>query len=312
MWVKKGLLWDINRFRNGLIQSHGAIPFALHLHNNDFRIFYSSRNSKGQSLPFYIDCQISNGSITLTGESIGPFMDLGEQGTFDDSGIMPICFIKHAGAIRMYYVGWNPEVTVSYRHAIGLAISDDGGKTFRRYSKGPVCDRSLEEPFFNTSPFVMVENDLWRMWYISCTHWQVINGHPEPSYHVKYAESHDGIHWQKEGLVCVDYDAEAQAIGRMSVIKTDGLYKMYFSYRHVADYRSSANNGYKIGLATSADGKVWDKKYNETGIELSATGWDAQMMGYPHVFKHDGLFYMLYNGNGFGRDGFGYAVIDRL
>ena len=83
---------------------------------------------------------------------------------------------------------------------------------------------------------------------------------------------------------------------------------MYFSYRHVVDYRLTASSGYKIGLATSVDGKVWDKKYDETGIDLSAEGWDSQMMAYPHVLKHDGVFYMLYNGNGFGRDGFGYAV----
>lgn len=312
MWVKKGLIFDVSKFKSELIQSHGAIPFALHAGGNHFRIFYSSRNKMGQSLPYYINCSISNGSVTLTGEPVGPFIDLGEAGTFDDSGIMPICFLKYGDAVYMYYVGWNPEVTVSYRHAIGLAISDDGGQTFKKYSKGPVCDRSLDEPFFNTSPFVMIENGLWRMWYISCTHWQVIDNHPEPSYHVKYCESADGVHWEKNGLICLDYDERAQAIGRMSVIKMEGLYHMYFSYRQVAGYRQSASSGYKIGLATSVDGKTWEKKYDQTGIDLSPEGWDSQMMAYPHVFKHDKLFYMLYNGNGFGRDGFGYAVTDKL
>ena len=173
MWIKKGLTFNVSRYKNDLIQSHCAIPFALQLEGDDFRIFYSSRNKKGQSLPYYINCHISKGVITLTGAPVGPFMELGELGTFDDSGIMPLSFLRHNGLVYMYYVGWNPEVTVSYRHAIGLAVSEDGGTTFKRYSRGPICDRSLEEPFFNTSPFVMIENGLWRMWYISCTHWQM-------------------------------------------------------------------------------------------------------------------------------------------
>ncbi|HWB62072.1 MAG TPA: hypothetical protein VG603_01085, partial [Chitinophagales bacterium] len=229
MWQKKGLLFDIAKYKTSLRQSHGAIPFALHTEGNLFRIFFSSRNEKGQSLPYYIESEIKDGTITLTGEPVGPVFGLGELGSFDDSGIMPICCVKNEGVVYMYYVGWNPQVTVSYRHAIGLAVSHDNGKTFERFSIGPVCDRSLDEPFFNSSPFVMVENGVWRMWYISCTNWQIINNYPEPSYLAKYAESENGIHWKKDGIVCLDYDERAKAIARLSVIKIGDEYNMYFS-----------------------------------------------------------------------------------
>jgi len=33
------------------------------------------------------------------------------------------------------------------------------------------------------------------------------------------------------------------------------------------------------------------------------------MMEYPFVYEHRGLKYMLYNGNGFGESGIGYAVL---
>ena len=62
------------------------------------------------------------------------------------------------------------------------------------------------------------------MWYISCTGWNLINNYPEPSYHVKYAESKDGIIWSKNNLVCIDYDIHAEAIGRPSVLKDDEIY----------------------------------------------------------------------------------------
>jgi hypothetical protein len=312
MWEKRGLLFNTNHFKSELIQSHASIPFAFHVKGSHYRIFFSSRNKTGKSLPYYVNCEIINGAINLSGAPVGPFMDLGELGTFDDSGIMPTCVLRHNNKVYMYYIGWNPQVTVSYRLAIGLAISDDAGQTFKRYSKGPVCDRTLEEPFFNTAPFVILENGLWRMWYISCTQWQIVNNYPEPGYHVKYAESIDGIHWKKEGTICLDYDERAQALGRPCVIRHGDSYKMFFSYRKVDGYRVTPGLGYQIGLAISHDGVAWQKKYDETGITLSKEGWDAGMMEYCHVFKHENHFYMIYNGNDFGKEGFGYAVTDNI
>jgi len=308
MWQKKGLLFNVDDFSNEVLVSHASIPFAHHLGADTFRIYFSSRNENGKSLPFYIDATVTNGSITLSGKPVGPILDLGKLGTFDDSGIMPSCVTSNGGKLFMYYIGWNPQVTVSYRLAIGLAVSEDNGLSWKRYSEGPICDRSLEEPYFNTAPYVIFDNGLWKMWYISCTQWQTINDYPEPSYHIKYAESEDGIYWKKTGAVAVDYDEKASAIGRPCVIKNENGYQLYFSYRDTNQYRVSAAHGYKIGLAVSTDAMQWEKKYEATGIELSNSGWDSQMMEYCHVFEHDGISYMLYNGNDFGKQGFGYAV----
>jgi hypothetical protein len=37
--------------------------------------------------------------------------------------------------------------------------------------------------------------------------------------------------------------------------------------------------------------------------------WDADMQCYPHAFECDGSVYLLYNGNEFGRYGFGLAKL---
>jgi hypothetical protein len=308
MWKKRGLLLRVKDHATETLCSHASIPFAFHISDDLYRIYFSSRNHEGQSFPYYIDGEVTGGAIKLLGKPVGPLLELGALGTFDDSGMMPTCALRHSGRVYLYYIGWNPQVTVSYRLSIGLAVSDDDGRAFTRYSASPVCDRSLEEPFFNTAPYVLIEDRLWRMWYISCTRWTIINGHPEPSYHVKYAESTDGIHWNKEGTVCLDYDDRAKALGRPSVIYSGGKYRMYFSYRDTADYRDSPSHAYKIGLAESTDGVNWLKQYGETGIDLSSDGWDSVMMEYCHVFRHGATEYMLYNGNGFGKEGFGYAT----
>ena len=311
MWQKKGLLLKISDFISDTIVSHASIPFAFHIKDDLYRIYFSARNQNGKSLPYFIDATISKGIIELNDKVVGPFMSLGDLGTFDDSGIMPSCLVTNNDQLFMYYIGWNPQIAVSYRLSIGLAISNDNGLTFSRYSKGPISDRGSEEPFFNTAPYVIIENGIWRMWYISCTEWKIINSYPEPKYHVKYCESNDGINWIKKGIVCIDYDDNAEAIGRPCVLFENGLYKMYYSYRKIQDYRANSLNSYKIGYAESSDGIIWKKMNNYVGISQSdnINDWDSEMMEYCHVFNHLEKKYMLYNGNGFGKFGFGYAII---
>mgnify|MGYP006272871853 CR=1 FL=1 len=311
MWEKKGLVFDVGPWRTDRLRSHASIPFAFHVEGDLFRIFFSSRDGEGRSLPYCVPAEITGGTIRPQGPPVGPLAELGALGTFDDSGVMPTCVLRHGGTVSMYYIGWNPQVTVPYRLAVGLMTSDDDGRTFRRHGPGPVLDRNLDEPFFSTAPYVLVEDGVWRMWYIGCTGWTVIDGRPEPRYHVKYAESADGVRWRRDGVVCLDYDERAEALGRPCVIRQDGLYKMYFSYRSVTGYRTTAGSGYRIGLAVSANGTDWQKRYDDTGIDLSPRGWDSVMMEYCHVFRHAGHHYMLYNGNDFGREGFGYAVTQR-
>ncbi|ABQ03355.1 hypothetical protein [Flavobacterium johnsoniae] len=308
MWKKKGLLFNVSHYKNDFIKSHASIPFAYHVEENMFRIYFSSRNEAGKSFPFYINAIVNNGNIEVISDVVGPILELGRLGTFDDSGIMPSCLIKSNDKLLMYYIGWNPQITVSYRLSIGLAISYDNGLTFQKFSEGPICDRNISEPYFNTAPYIIIENNVWKMWYISCTGWEIINNYPEPSYHVKYAESDDGINWERKGTISLDYDEKAKALGRPCVLKEDNKYVMYFSYRNTSEYRTSSQDGYKLGLALSYDGVIWEKKYEDVGIALSNFGWDSQMMEYCHVFEHMGFTYMLYNGNDFGKEGFGYAV----
>jgi len=306
-WIKKGIIFvpDNNEL---FMKSHAAIPFADKIENDILRIYFSSRNDKGQSMPFYIDAKMNGQFLKVLHIEKKPIFNLGSLGSFDDNGIMPSCVVNYMNMKYLYYIGWNPQVTVSYRLSIGLAISDDGGNNFKKYSIGPICDRNIHEPFFNTAPYVILENNLWRMWYVSCTGWRKINNYPEPSYHIKYAESMDGINWKKRGVICIDYDHFAEAIGRPCIIFENGIYKMWYSYRSITNYRIDREKSYRLGYAASVDGLNWNRKDNEVGIEKSEDGWDSEMIEYCHIVNINGLKYMFYNGNGFGKTGFGYAV----
>ena len=78
------------------------------------------------------------------------------------------------------------------------------------------------------------------MWYLSCTGWYDVHGRMEPKYHLKYAESEDGINWNRTGIVAIDYKNENEGgLVKASVINEDGIYKMWYSYRGLKDYRKN-------------------------------------------------------------------------
>lgn len=64
------------------------------------------------------------------------------------------------------------------------------------------------------------------------------------------------------------------------------------------------------GYAESYDGKRWVRKDNDLGIGLSDSGWDSRHLCYPAVVAYKENYYMFYNGNDMGKDGFGYAILD--
>lgn len=307
-WVKKGVIF-VPDGKIAKMATHAGIPFAEQIHGGTIRIFFNSRNSLGQSQPFYLEVNPYNIKEIIS-VKVEPFLSLGDLGTFDDNGIMPFCIVNYENSKYLYYVGWNQLVTVSYRNSIGLAISDDFGKTYKKYSIGPIFDRSVCEPYFVTAPYVIIDDNKWKMWYISCTEWKIINNYPEPKYHVKYTESDDGINWDKKGIICIDYDDFTEAIGRPCVVKENDTYKMWYSYRRINNYRSSRDSSYRIGYAESIDGLQWERKDHLVGIEKSDHGWDSEMIEYCHVLDINGKKHMFYNGNGFGKTGFGYAVLE--
>jgi hypothetical protein len=48
----------------------------------------------------------------------------------------------------------------------------------------------------------------------------------------------------------------------------------------------------------------------DANIHTSLNGWDSEMIAYPFVFDHKDQRYMLYNGNEYGRTGFGLAMLN--
>ncbi len=298
-WVKEGLIFQPPP-NLGWMTTHAAVPCARILHGSLYRVYFSGRDehNRSQAGYFEIDLGQPRDTVYVSGE---PILDLGDPGTFDDSGVMPCWTVDHHGKTYLYYIGWNLGVTVPFCNSIGLATSEDGGENFNRYSQGPILGRDRHDPFFTGSCCILIEGVLWRMWYLSCSRWEKMDSGPKHYYHIRYAESTDGIDWDRTGAVCIDFkSSEEYAISRPSVIRDDDTYKMWYSYR---------GESYRIGYAESQDGVRWQRRDEEVGIDVSPSGWDSEMIEYPFVFDHQGERYMLYNGNGYGKTGVGLAVL---
>jgi len=290
------------------MMSHAQVPLADPISGDTLRIYFGTRDEGNRTVTSFIEVDSKKPSrVTYVHDR--PALGLGELGCFDDCGAMPSWIVDRGAAKYLYYTGWNPSTTVPYRNSIGLAISEDGGRSFQRAFPGPIMDRTREEPHFCAVPCVMIEGGLWRMWYLSCVGWKIVHGRPEPRYHIKYAESSDGISWDRRGLVCIDFNSESEGgIVRPSVLKDKSLYRMWYSYRGLEDYRTNKRHSYRIGYAESADGLQWNRK-DELGLDVSEAGWDSEMVAYPFVFSREKVEYLFYNGNGFGRSGIGYATL---
>jgi len=307
-WEKQGVIFNTDRQQEWMV-SHACVPTVHVLNEEVLRIFFAPRNARGQSIPTFIDVSAANPREVLYVHD-QPIMSLGKLGTFDDGGIMPCCIVPTADGLYLYYVGWNPSGSVPYRNAIGLAVSQDEGRTFERMYEGAIVDRNRYEPYFTASPYVMREDKHWHMWYASSTGFVNVKGKPEPLYIIKYAHSHNGIDWVRENITCIQPREKYEANARASVIKEDNLYKMWFAYRGSFDYRDGKDS-YRIGYAESADAVHWERKDEQAGIEFSDEGWDSRMQTYPNVILHRGTKYLFYNGNGFGKTGIGYAIDQR-
>ena len=285
--------------------SHAANPFGVWQENGLLRVYFTSRDANNRSHITFAETD-PNTEFSVASVSDEPVLVPGDPGFFDDSGVAMGCLLSVNGKEYLYYLAWNLRVTVPWLNTIGLAVKSEKTSRFAKYSRAPVMDRSDEDPFSISYPSIIYENGKYRMWYGSNLRWGKV---PEEMDHViKYAESDDGIHWNRSRKVAVGLlHKNEYAISKPFVLKTNNQgYTMFYSYRG-----NGAITTYRIGHAVSADGFDWSRRDDETGIGISASGWDSEMICYPFVFGYRDETYMFYNGNGYGRTGFGLAKLEQ-
>lgn len=279
------------------------------------RVYFSTRqrDSSGKYLSHVAFVDFDKNFKKILQISNQTVIPLGELGCFDEHGIFPMNVINDGNRILAYTTGWNRKRSVSADASVGLAISYNNGLTFEKVGKGPVLTASLNEPFLVCDAFVTKFDDQYDMWYIFGTKWITDPEEREPQrvYKIAHATSANGIEWQRNGLqIIADVLNENECQALPTVLKYNDLYHMYFCFRQATAFRTHPERGYRLGYAWSRDRIHWTRTDEIAGIGISDEGWDSQMMCYPHLFHCDGKVWMLYNGNEFGKFGFGLAQLE--
>lgn len=314
-WKKLGRIFNPTKYR----LANNCCAFAKSpqvLVFDDFvRIYFSAveKDKIGKYLSHVLFVDFDKKFKIIKKNSDKAVISLGELGSFDEHGIFPMNVVRNGNKILAYTGGMYRKVSVPLDGSIGFAYSEDNGLTFKKIGEGPVITSSLNEPFLIGDPFVAIFGKTYHMWYIYGIKWihNPKTNIPERVYKLTHAISDDGISWQKEGRLIIADKLNANECQAMpSVIFFNNKYHMLFCYRQATDFKNNRERSYRIGYAFSDDLKNWIRDDDNVGIDVSEDGWDSDMLCYPHVFHCDDKIYMLYNGNDFGRFGFGLAVLE--
>lgn len=300
-WKRHGLIYRPDG--NSAWHRHSALqPTPLLLNETTIRVFLGFRDEKGQSRVGFVDLDAREPRNVLR-VSENPALDIGGLGMFDENGVVPCAIIRRDERLFLYYAGYQLGINIKFYVFGGLAISDDNGESFSRYRRVPIADRTDREPYFRVIHSLLSEGGLWQIWYGGGDKFSGSTGRfDRPNYDIRYAESPDGLSLGEDFRVCIATSGEEYRVGRPYVIKTDYGYQMFFG-------AGTERTGYRLAYAESDDGINWRRDDEKLGLNVSPTGWDSQTQAYPSVIRTGGRTWLFYNGNDYGRDGFGLAEL---
>lgn len=249
----------------------------------------------GQSHIGYLDFDMEQMKVISISEA--PVLSPGPEGTFDQNGLSIGCIIEINKAAYLYYVGWGNPVKGKFNNTVGMAYWNDSQGGFIKSANNPVLGLDETDALNLTYPFILKTEKQLTMWYGTNLSWG--NNEHEMHHSLRRAQSSNGIDWQKDENIAVDLKHPNEfAIVRPTVIYDNGLYRMWYSYK---------GSSYKIGYAESEDALHWYRKDHLSTIENGSEGWESDEVCYPYVFEYKNRLYMLYNGNSYGKTGFGLA-----
>ena len=286
----------------GLMQSHARLPMPLVLADR-IRVYFSACDANLRGRIFYADFH-NTFPFEVMNVCCDPVFTVGQAGDFDADGVEPSQIIVRDGALYLYYVAWQRiSSEVPYTLLSGVAVSTDGGYSFSRLQNKPLLETTAEEPYFRTVPFVWQAQKQWRMLYIGGGEFFTDpHGKRLPRYALRYAESPDGLRWTGSSQILLEPRRSRNEIGfgrPVFIPKTEAVGELMLSVR--------TTSGYSLCITPFS----FDKEINPDDLSpmlpLGREGWDSEMTCFGMTVKADGRELLFYNGNGFGRSGFGLA-----
>ena len=282
--------------------THASYPTPLRLPDGSVRLFFSPRDVRGRSSIWSLDVELTQHGVRRLGRPRGPWLEPGPRGAFDDAGTS-VGWVGAGpdGAVECLYLGWALGVSVPFRNAIGRARAAPGATRLVRESAAPLLDRASEDPLTLGYPWLVEAAGRRILWYGTHLSWG--EGWMEMRHAIRRAIAEGpGEAWRRDATPALEpAGGEEWAVSRPCVLRDASGWHMWYC-RRFAEYR--------LGYAWSADGLHWERRDDDILFTTPEAQWEAGSRCYPAVFDHAGRRWMAYNGVGYGRSGFGLAVMD--
>lgn len=329
-WIKRGFLFKPN---SNLYwsRSHAQNPTIEFISDSILRIYYASRDVNNKSYIGFFDWDLRKNKIYSSLEE--PILK--PEFEYERDGVHPSTILNVNKKKFLYYIGFI-SFGRKFSATINLAISDDG-ITFYKYKKNPVIGIDSIDPLLVTNPTVLRHENIYLMFYTSGFKFQEfsknnnetrlfftlndlnleninkVNNKKENRfdielrsfYSIKLAISEDVINFKKTDKIIFPLDQSYVVFNRMSILRENNLYRGWYCYQKIND---DIKKAYRIGYAESLDLYNWIRMEDQVGISCGPENYDNEMMAYPQVFKYNGIYFMLYNGNNYGKEGILYAI----
>ena len=291
-WRKEKIIFHIPN-------KHTQCPVIDLLPSSLWRIYYASRNEENCSSIYFFDYDVEYETIVFNNNK--PIISLGDSGRFDEHGMMPSSIYEN----YLFYFGISHSKSVSHLNSIGMLNLNTNQRCFN----GPIISKNYTDPFYVATPYIKKIDSIFHIWYLSVFRHEYDN----LFYNIKHATSNNFTNWNYEEEPCISCESDEGGIASPSVLQLNDRLTMWYCYRKSTDYRVNPNNSYKIGTATYQEhDKKW-KRMDQTihfyNSEFFPSSFDSVMMCYPNVFQYSNKYFMLLNGNEFGKTGIGYAQL---
>lgn len=303
LWLKKSFICSHETLDLSWYKKNTMVPVPMLVDANRLRIFVTMCDVENVGRVGYVDVHPDNPSEIL-GYSKTPVLDIGEDGCFDDSGVLPSALFEADGKHYMFYSAYQKQVKVPYSILSGLAVFEGEDFTkLKRTSTMPILERTDEEQFIRSAIFCTHTVGRYRIYYSSGTRW-IHNAIKEaPSYDIKCIESSNLFDWHgAKPHPCITLEKDEYGLTTPSVFEENGRFKMFYAIR-------SISKGYRLGYAESPDGLQWQRMDERMHIDVSPAGWDSEMICFGNTLRYKNKTYLFYCGNHYGMAGMGYAEL---
>lgn len=257
------------------------------------KVYFSARDARNKSSIYSQTFSFQGGKLVKdAGESMLE-LSYDQCGDFAKDGISMGSYLSQPHAEWIYFLGWHLTQDVPWRNSIGLMQKAREGNAKWMPVDHPVIPLSDENPHSLSYPWVIKNGEGYEAYYGSNRIW----GQDGRMEHViKKSRSRDGLQWDHLSGHLFELSAAETAFSRPAITPFEDGYLMVLSVK-------GGDGRYTMQWKYSENLENW-KSVNAV-IEGAREEWESNERAYGSPFFHKGDLYVLYNGDGYGKTGFG-------